>query len=165
MTKNTIFVIPTKEDSSDSEQAKQSHLLITQVNKTKKSQLELLMRFFVPQNDKKSMNMSNTMIEYNEGHLTFYVYIITNKHRSTYYTGMTNNLGRRLTEHKENIEKGVKTFASKYNIEFLVYYEKFTWVEQAIAREKEIKGWKRDKKLNLIRSFNENFEFLNHRFV
>ncbi|MFY8180763.1 MAG: GIY-YIG nuclease family protein [Flavobacterium sp.] len=71
--------------------------------------------------------MNNTMIEYNEGHLTFYVYIITNKHRSTYYTGMTNNLGRRLTEHKENIEKGVKTFASKYNIEFLVYYEKFTW--------------------------------------
>ena len=105
------------------------------------------------------------MIEYNEGHLTFYVYIITNKHRSTYYIGMTNNLGRRLTEHKENIEKGVKTFASKYNIEFLVYYEKFTWVKQAIAREKEIKGWKRDKKLNLIRSFNENFEFLNHRFV
>lgn len=156
MTKNTIFVIPTKEES---------HLLITQVNKTKKSKLELLMRFFVPQNDKKSMNMSNTMIEYNEGHLTFYVYIITNKHRSTYYIGMTNNLGRRLTEHKENIEKGVKTFASKYNIEFLVYYEKFTWVKQAIAREKEIKGWKRDKKLNLIRSFNENFEFLNHRFV
>ena len=156
MTKNTIFVIPTKEES---------HLLITQVNKTKKSKLELLMRFFVPQNDKKSMNMSNTMIEYNEGHLTFYVYIITNKHRSTYYIGMTNNLGRRLTEHKENIEKGVKTYASKYNIEFLVYYEKFTWVEQAIAREKEIKGWKRDKKLNLIRSFNENFEFLNHRFV
>ncbi len=111
------------------------------------------------------MTMNNTMIEYNEGHLTFYVYIITNKHRSTYYIGMTNNLGRRLTEHKENIEKGVKTFASKYNIEFLVYYEKFTWVEQAIAREKEIKGWKRDKKLNLIRSFNENFEFLNHRFV
>ncbi|GAA4075639.1 GIY-YIG nuclease family protein [Flavobacterium cheonanense] len=114
---------------------------------------------------KKSMTMNNTMIEYNEGYLTFYVYIITNKHRSTYYIGMTNNLGRRLTEHKENIEKGVKTFASKYNIEFLVYYEKFTWVEQAIAREKEIKGWKRDKKLNLIRSFNENFEFLNHRFV
>jgi putative endonuclease len=156
MTKKTNFVIPTKEES---------HLLITQAYKTKKSKLEVLRRFFVPQNDKKSMTMNNTMIEYNEGYLTFYVYIITNKHRSTYYTGMTNNLGRRLTEHKENIEIGVKTFASKYNIEFLVYYEKFTWVEQAIAREKEIKGWKRDKKLDLIRSFNENFEFLNHRFV
>jgi putative endonuclease len=105
------------------------------------------------------------MIEYNEGHLTFYVYIITNKNRSTYYIGMTNNLGRRLTEHKENIEKGIKTFASRYNIEFLVYYEKFTWIQQAIVREKELKGWKRDKKLELIRSFNENFEFLNHRFM
>ena len=57
--------------------------------------------------------MNNSMIEYSEGHYTFYVYIITNKHRSTYYIGMTNDLGRRLTEHKENIEKGVKTFASK----------------------------------------------------
>ena len=78
---------------------------------------------------------------------------------------MTNNLGRRLQEHKENIEKGIKTFASRYNIEFLVYYEKFTWVQQAIAREKELKGWRRDKKLELIRSFNENFKFLNHRFI
>jgi putative endonuclease len=109
--------------------------------------------------------MNNTMIEFNEGHLTFYVYIITNKHRTTYYIGMTNNLGRRLKEHKENIEKGIKTFATRYNIEFLVYYEKFTWVQQAIAREKELKGWRRDKKLELIRSFNENFEFLNHRFI
>ena len=78
---------------------------------------------------------------------------------------MTNNLGRRLKEYKENIEKGIKTFSSRYNIEFLVYYEKFTWVQQAIAREKELKGWRRDKKLELIRSFNENFEFLNHRFI
>ena len=109
--------------------------------------------------------MNNTMIEYNEGNYTFYVYIITNKHRSTYYIGMTNNLGIRLQQHKENIEKGIKTFASKYNIEFLVYYEKFTWAQEAIAREKELKGWKRDKKLELIRSFNENFEFLNHHFV
>ena len=109
--------------------------------------------------------MNNTMIEFNEGHQTHYGYIITNKHRTTYYIGMTNNLGRRLKEHKENIEKGIKTFSSRYNIEFLVYYEKFTWVQQAIAREKELKGWRRDKKLELIRSFNENFEFLNHRFI
>ena len=105
------------------------------------------------------------MLEHNEGNFSFYVYIITNKHRSTYYIGMTNDLGRRLTEHKENIEKGIKTFASKYNLQFLVYYEKFTWVQLAIEREKELKGWKRNKKLELIRSFNENFEFLNHRFV
>ena len=109
--------------------------------------------------------MNNIMIEYNEGYQTYYVYIITNKYRSTYYTGMTNNLGERLKQHKENIEKGIKTFASKYNIEFLVYYEKFTWVQQAIAREKEIKGWRREKKLDLIRGFNPKFEFLNNRFM
>jgi putative endonuclease len=105
------------------------------------------------------------MIEYTEGYHSCYVYIITNKYRPTYYIGMTNNLEVRLQQHKENIEKGIKTFASKYNIEFLVYYEKFTWVQQAITREKEIKGWRRDKKLDLIRSFNDNFEFLNHRFA
>jgi putative endonuclease len=104
------------------------------------------------------------MIEYTEGYHSYFVYIITNKYRSTYYVGMTNNLRLRLQQHKENIEKGNKTFASKYGIEFLVYYENFTWVEQAITREKEIKGWKREKKLDLIRSFNDNFEFLNYRF-
>ena len=109
--------------------------------------------------------MNNNMIEYNEGYHTYYVYIITNKYRTTYYIGMTNNLSIRLQQHKENIEKGIKTFASKYNIEFLVYYEKFTWVQEAILREKELKGWRREKKLDLIRSFNEDFEFLNHRFV
>lgn len=109
--------------------------------------------------------MNNTMIEYNEGHYTYYVYIITNKYRSTYYIGVTNNLGERLMQHKENIEKGIKTFASRYNIEFLVYYEKYTWVQEAIAREKELKAWRREKKLELIRGFNPEFDFLNDRFI
>ena len=77
---------------------------------------------------------------------------------------MTNNLRERLKQHKENIEQGIRTFASKYNIQFLVYYEKHTWVQHAIEREKELKGWRRDKKLSLIRSFNPEFEFLNDRF-
>ena len=59
---------------------------------------------------------------------------------------MTNNLRERLKQHKENIEFGNKTFASKYNLEFLVYYEKFTWVQEAIGREKELKKWRREKK-------------------
>lgn len=105
------------------------------------------------------------MIEYNEGYHTYYVYIITNKYRSTFYIGVTNNLGVRLQEHSENIQKGVRTFASKYNLQFLVYYEKFSWIQQAIAREKELKGWRREKKLALIKSFNQNFEFLNYRFA
>ena len=105
------------------------------------------------------------MLGYTEGYHTYYVYIITNKYRSAYYIGMTNNLGERLRQHKENIDKGIKTFASKYNIEFLVYYEKFSWVQLAIAREKELKKWRRDKKIELIRSFNSEFEFLNERFM
>lgn len=105
------------------------------------------------------------MIEFIEGYHAYYVYIITNKYRTTFYTGMTNNLKVRLQQHQQNIISENKTFASKYNVEFLVYYEKFTWVQLAIAREKEIKGWRRDKKLDLIRSFNQNFEFLNHYFV
>lgn len=105
------------------------------------------------------------MIEFNEGYRTYYVYIITNAYRSTYYIGMTNNLGKRLKQHKDNIEKGIKTFASKYQIQHLVYYEKFTWVQLAIAREKELKGWRREKKLDLIREFNADFEFLENRFI
>ena len=104
------------------------------------------------------------MLDYYEGYHTYYVYIITNKYRSTYYVGMTNNLGLRLQQHKKNITEGIKTFASKYNLVFLVYYEKFTWVHEAIGREKEIKGWRREKKLKLIRAFNENFDFLNQHF-
>ena len=109
--------------------------------------------------------MNNNMIEYNEGYHTYYVYIITNKYRSTYYIGMTNNLKNRLTQHIENLENGNKTFASKYQLQYLVYYEKFTWVQQAIAREKELKGWRREKKLDLIRTYNSTFEFLNEQFL
>lgn len=104
------------------------------------------------------------MFNSQQGFHTYYVYIITNSYRSTFYIGMTNNLKERLKQHKENIEFGNKTFASKYNLEFLVYYEKFTWVQEAIAREKELKKWRREKKLNLIREFNPEFEFLNHHF-
>lgn len=101
----------------------------------------------------------------NEGSYNFYVYIITNPYRTTYYIGVTNNISLRLQQHKENTENGNKTFAAKYNCKHLVYYERFSWVQNAIAREKELKGWRRKKKLNLIRSFNANFEFLEDRFL
>jgi putative endonuclease len=77
---------------------------------------------------------------------------------------MTNNLRVRLGQHKENISNGNRTFASRYNLKFLIYYEKYTWVQECIAREKEIKGWRREKKLNLIRSINPNFDFLDSHF-
>ena len=72
---------------------------------------------------------------------------------------------RKIDSGMKHIEKGIKTFASKYNIEFLVFYEKFTWVQKAIEREKELKGWRREKKLELIKTFNPQFEFLNDRFM
>lgn len=104
------------------------------------------------------------MIEFKEGYHTYYVYIITNKYRSTYYIGVTNNLKVRLIQHIKNIKTGKKTFAAKYQLQYLVYYEKYTWVQQAIAREKELKGWRREKKLNLIRANNSTFKFLNEQF-
>lgn len=112
-----------------------------------------------------SLKESNLCMNYNEGYHSYYLYIITNSYKSTFYIGMTNNLKKRLHQHHQNRVEGNKTFASKYNIEFLVYYEKFTWVQQAILREKELKGWRRDKKIELIRSFNPDFEFLNNRFT
>ena len=103
------------------------------------------------------------MIEFTEGIYNFYVYILTNKARTVLYTGVTNNLGRRLQEHKEKINPS--SFTARYNAHYLVYYEHFTWIQLAISREKELKTWRRDKKLALIKSFNDNFEFLNGRFI
>lgn len=96
------------------------------------------------------------------GFHSYYVYILTNKHKTTFYIGVTNNLKIRLQQHKENLETNTKTFASKYNIEFLIYYEKFTWIHDAITREKELKKWRRDKKIELIKAQNPAFEFLNN---
>ena len=104
------------------------------------------------------------MLQQTEGYHTFYVYILTNKHRSTLYIGVTNNLKLRLSQHKVAIESNANTFAAKYKIEYLVFYEKFTWIQIAIAREKELKGWTRQKKIDLIYSFNPQFEFLNRYF-
>ncbi|MEN2400901.1 GIY-YIG nuclease family protein [Flavobacterium sp. MC2016-06] len=103
-------------------------------------------------------------MELQEGYHTYYIYIITNKSKSVFYTGVTNNLRNRLTQHKDNIATGNKTFASKYNLEFLIYYEKFTWIQEAISREKEIKDWRREKKIKLIKLINPDLDFLNYLF-
>ncbi len=99
-----------------------------------------------------------------EGWHTYYVYILTNKNRTVLYTGMTNNLAKRLFQHSENIHLGKKTFAAKYKCKHLLHYEKFTWVYDAIAREKEIKGWLRAKKLELIKKENPGLDFLEGLF-
>jgi putative endonuclease len=91
----------------------------------------------------------------------FFVYIVTNPDRNALYIGVTNDLKRRLDEHYANKGNPV-TFAGRYHCYRLVYYERFTNIEHAIEREKELKKWSREKKLNLIRSVNPDMGFLNH---
>ena len=98
------------------------------------------------------------MYIYNRHH--YYIYIVTNPARTVLYTGVTNNLSQRLIEHWMN-RGNLKTFAGKYSCHNLIYYEEFAYIYNAIAREKEIKGWRREKKLKLISSLNPNHFFLN----
>ena len=94
----------------------------------------------------------------------YYVYILTNKIKTVLYTGMTNNLEQRIIEHYiDRIEK--KTFTGKYNCYFLIFYESYKYVNDAIAKEKEIKGWLRIKKANLITNFNPDWIFLNEELL
>ncbi len=79
----------------------------------------------------------------------FYVYIMTNR-SGMFYTGVTNNLVRRVSEHR----LGLSTFAARYKMTRLVYYEWTTDIQAAIAREKQIKPWRREKKLALIQGMN-----------
>ena len=80
----------------------------------------------------------------------YYIYILASKTR-TLYVGVTNNIERRTIHHKTMEHEG---FTSKYNVNTLVYIERFEDIHAAIAREKQIKGWRRDKKIALIESFN-----------
>lgn len=76
------------------------------------------------------------------------------------YTGITNNLERRILEHYSHRGQDT-TFAGRYNVYYLLYFECHKYVLNAIAREKEIKGWRRQKKMQLINSFNPSLSFLN----
>ncbi|MBN2083823.1 MAG: GIY-YIG nuclease family protein [Anaerolineales bacterium] len=87
---------------------------------------------------------------------TFYVYILDNRNRRL-FIGITNNLVRRLFEYRTGINKG---FAHRYNIQRLVYWESTNDPGTAIAREKQLKGWRREKKIHLIESMNPDWEDL-----
>lgn len=91
----------------------------------------------------------------------YYVYIMTNNSR-TLYTGVTNNLQRRVYEHKNKLVKG---FTEKYNIKKLVYYEETNDINSAIAREKQIKGWLREKKIKLIEESNSEWKDLSEEWM
>jgi putative endonuclease len=87
---------------------------------------------------------------------SYYVYIMTS-YSGTLYTGMTNDLERRVWEHKQKLVEG---FTKRYNVNRLVYFEETPDVEAAIAREKQIKGWVRRKKIELIESVNPEWRDL-----
>ncbi|EJF08268.1 GIY-YIG nuclease family protein [Pontibacter sp. BAB1700] len=93
------------------------------------------------------------------GH-NYFVYITSNPKKTTLYIGVTNELTRRMDEHVLNA--GVPTsFAGRYYCFNLVYYERFTYVQHAIEREKQLKKWSRKKKDELIRDFNPEWKPLN----
>ena len=87
----------------------------------------------------------------------YYVYIMTNKYNSVVYTGMTNNLERRVYQHKNKLLEG---FTKKYNADKLVYFEMTEDVKSAIEREKQINGWTREKKNSLIENVNPTWSDL-----
>ena len=87
----------------------------------------------------------------------YWVYMMTNRWKNVLYTGVTNSLEKRVWQHKNGAVPG---FTKKYNCHFLVYFEEYGRVEQAIAREKEIKGWVRAKKNALIATMNPEWKDL-----
>ena len=95
-----------------------------------------------------------------KGSHNYFVYIVTNKIKTVLYTGITNNLKDRLYYHCNPLPFS-KAFTTKYKCFNLVYYEHFSEIEQAIQREKQIKGFSRKKKEILISEFNPTWKFLN----
>ncbi len=89
--------------------------------------------------------------------IMFYIYILTNQNNTTLYVGVTNNLSRRIYEHQQ---KAVDGFSKKYNLEKLVYVEQFNDAYLAISREKQLKGWTRKKKEDLIMRQNPTWKDL-----
>ena len=95
-----------------------------------------------------------------KGTHNYYVYILTNKNKTVLYTGITNDLNNRIRFHKEDTNLNKKSFTSKYKCFFLIYFDRFQYVENAIKREKQIKGWTRMKKLQLIEAHNPEWKDL-----
>lgn len=87
----------------------------------------------------------------------YFVYILTNFSNTTFYIGVTNNLERRLWEHRQGLVEG---FSAKYKLTKIVYFEEFSSPVEAIAREKKLKNWHRQWKINLIKSVNPDFKDL-----
>ena len=92
---------------------------------------------------------------------TYAVYILTNYNETTFYIGVTGNLQKRIWEHKNKVVEG---FTKKYNVDKLVYYELTEDVESALNREKQLKRWHRQWKINLIKEMNPEFKDLSEQW-
>ena len=95
--------------------------------------------------------------------MTYYVYMMTNKYKNVLYTGVTNDLIRRVYEHRNHLDKD--SFTSKYNVTRLVYFEEASDIRAAIQREKQIKSWSRDRKTTLIMENNPRWMDLYPRLL
>ena len=93
----------------------------------------------------------------------YYVYILTNKNNTVLYTGVTNNLVRRVYEHKNKLADN--SFTNRYNVDKLVYFETTNYIESAIAREKQLKSGSRQRKIELIVAFNPSWEDLYPKII
>ncbi len=93
---------------------------------------------------------------------SYYVYILTNQYNTVLYTGVSDDLRRRIDEHKKKLVPG---FTEKYNLNKLVYFEEGTDISQAIVREKQIKGGSRQKKIDLINRMNPEWRDLFEEIV
>ncbi|NMH25675.1 GIY-YIG nuclease family protein [Flavobacterium solisilvae] len=88
----------------------------------------------------------------------YFVYIVASKKNGTLYIGVTNNIERRIKEHKSKLNP--QSFTSRYNVNILVYYETFQYINDAIDREKQLKKWNRQWKINLIEEENKEWKDL-----
>lgn len=87
-----------------------------------------------------------------------FIYIPTNKNKTTLYIGVTSDLPKRIAEHINH--RYPKSFSAQYNVTYCIYYEKFFCIKEAIAREKELKKWRREKKEKLINQLNPKWDDL-----
>ncbi len=94
----------------------------------------------------------------------YFIYMLTNTAKTVLYVGVTNNLPQRVMEHYIN-RGSLKSFTGRYNCYFLLYFEKTQYIDIAIKREKQIKGWTRRRKIELINTINPNWNFLNNEIM
>ena len=95
--------------------------------------------------------------------MKYYVYILSNKHCTVLYTGVTSDLLGRVYQHKNHLDKN--SFTAKYNVTRLVYFEETSDVKAALEREKQIKSWKRERKTSLIMEMNPRWEDLYEQMI